>query len=102
MEKVTLLSDKKLAAAVRVLPQDARPVANMKSRAGESRRGRAQLIFAGQVNDVVGKVEFHFVNREVRERDLLCVNGVAVSIITEDSRAAVRVNLQVPDLEFFG
>ena len=56
MEKVTLLSDKKLAAAVRVLPQDARPVANMKSRAGESRRGRAQLIFAGQVNDVVGEV----------------------------------------------
>jgi hypothetical protein len=102
LEKVTLLSDKKLAAAVRVLPQDARPVANMKSRAGESRRGRAQLIFAGQVNDVVGEVEFHFVNREVSERDLLRINRVPISVVAEHGRAAVRVNLQVPDLEFFG
>ena len=98
----TLASDKKLVAAVRVLPKDGRPIANLKARAGECRRGRAQLILAGQVNDVVGEVESHFVNRKVRERDLLCVNRVPVSVITEHSRAAVRVDLQVPDLEFFG
>jgi hypothetical protein len=37
-----------------------------KARAGECRRGRAQLILAGQVNHVVGEVELHFVKREVR------------------------------------
>jgi hypothetical protein len=102
LEKVTLLSDKKLAAAVRVLPQDARPVANMKSRAGESRRGRGPRIIAGPGEDVVGEVEFHFVNREVSERDLLRINRVPISVVAEHGRAAVRVNLQVPDLEFFG
>jgi hypothetical protein len=39
------------------------------------RRGRAQLILAGQVNHVVGEVELHFVKREVREGDLLRVDG---------------------------
>ena len=101
----TLLSGKKLAAAVRVLAQDARPVANLKNprrRKPKSRRGRAQLILAGQVDDVVGEVEFHFVNREVRERDLLRIDGVPIPVVAEHGRAAVRVNLQVPDLEFFG
>ena len=97
-----LLSDKKLAPAVRVLPQDAMAIANLKTRAGKSRRGRAQLILAGQVNYVVGEVEFHFVNREVRERDLLRIDGIPIPVVAEHGRATVRVNLQVPDLEFFG
>jgi len=54
------------------------------------------------VDDVVGEVEFHFVNREVRERDLLRIDGVPIPVVAEHGRAAVRVNLQVPDLEFFG
>jgi hypothetical protein len=76
-------------------------MANLKSPRRQLRRGRAQLILAGQVNDVVGEVEFHFVNREVRERDLLRVNRVPISVVAEHGRATVGVNLQVPDLEFF-
>ena len=76
--------------------------ANIKARADDCRRGRAQLILAGQVNDVVGEVEFHFVNWEVRERDLLRVDWVPIAVVAEHGRATVGMNLQVPDLEFFG
>jgi len=72
-----------------------------KARAGDCRRGRAQLILAGQVNHVVGEVELHFAKREVREGDLLRVDGVSIAVVAEHSRAAVGVNPQVPDLEFF-
>ena len=47
-----------------------------KTRADDYRRGRAQLILAGQMNHVVGEVELHFVKREVREGDLLRVDRV--------------------------
>ena len=53
------------------------------------------------MNDVVGEVEFHFVSREVRERDLLRINGVPIPVVAEHGRATVGVNLQVPDLELF-
>jgi len=94
----TLASDKKLVAAVRVLPKDGRPIANLKARAGECRRGRAQLILAGQVNDVVGEVEFHFVNRKVRERDLLRINRVATSPAREHGPTRSRLARMPPPL----
>ena len=53
------------------------------------------------MNDVVGEVELHFVKREVRERDLLCVNRVPIAVVAEHGRATGGVNLLVPDLEFF-
>ena len=53
------------------------------------------------MNDVVGEVELHFVKREVREGDLLRVDGVSIAVVAEHGGAAVGVNLQVPDLEFF-
>ena len=53
------------------------------------------------MNDVVGEVELHFVKREVRERDLLRVNGVPITVVAEHGRATVGVDLQVPDLELF-
>jgi len=73
-----------------------------KPASADCRRGRAQLVLAGQVNNVVGEVELHFVKREVRERDLLRVNGVSIAVIAEHGGATVGVNLQIPDLEFFG
>jgi len=66
-----------------------------------SRRGRAQLILTGQVNHIVGEVELHLVKREVREGDLLRVDGIPIAVVAEDGRATVGVNLQVPDLELF-
>lgn len=54
------------------------------------------------MGDFVGEVEFHLVNREVRERALLHVNGLPIAVVAELGRASVGVNLQVPDLEFFG
>ena len=53
------------------------------------------------MDDVVGEVELHFVQREIRERNLLRVNDVAVAIVAEDGCAAVGANLQLPDLELF-
>ena len=61
-----------------------------------------QLILAGHVNHVVGEVEFHLVKREVREGDLLRVDRVSIAVVAVHGRAAVGVNLQVPDLELFG
>ena len=59
------------------------------------------LILAGQVDDVVGEVEFHFGKREVREEDLLRIDRVSIAVVAEHGRATVRVNLQIPDLELF-
>jgi len=53
------------------------------------------------VNHVVGEVELHFVKREVREGDLLRVDRVSIAVVAVHGRAAVGVNLQVPDLELF-
>ena len=61
----------------------------------------AQLILAGQVDNIVSEVELHLVQRKIGERDLLCVNDVAVAIVAEDGCAAVGTNLQLPDLELF-
>ena len=71
-----------------------------KTRTGGCRRGPAQLILAGQMNHIVGEVEFHSIQREVSKRDLLCVDWVPIAIVTKHGRATVRVNFQVPDLEF--
>ena len=51
-----------------------------KARVRDRRRGLAQLLLAGQVNHVVGEVELHFVKREVRERDILRVNGFPIAV----------------------
>jgi hypothetical protein len=72
-----------------------------KARANDCRRGRVQLVLAGQVDHVVGEVELHFVKREVREGDLLRVDRVPIAIVAEHGRATVGVNFQVPDLELF-
>ena len=53
------------------------------------------------MNHVVGEVELHFVKREIREGDLLRVDGIPIAVIAEHGRATVGVNLQVPDLELF-
>ena len=54
-----------------------------------SRRGRAQLILAGQVNHIVGEVELHLVKREVREGNLLRVDGIPIAVVAVDGRATV-------------
>ena len=64
-------------------------------------RGFAQLVLTGQVNYVVGKVELHFVDWKIGERNLLREDNVAIAIVTEDRRAAVGANQQLPDLELF-
>jgi hypothetical protein len=53
------------------------------------------------MNHVVGEVELHFVNREVREGDLPRVDRVPIAVIAEDGRTTAGVDLQVSDLEFF-
>jgi len=53
------------------------------------------------VDDIVGEVELHFVQREIRERDLLRVNDVAIAVVAENGCAAVGANLQLPDLKLF-
>lgn len=35
------------------------------------------------MDDVVGKVELHFVQREIGERDLLRINDVAIAVVAE-------------------
>jgi len=72
-----------------------------KARASYLPARAAQLILARQMDDVVGEVELHFVQREIGERDILRVNHVAVAIVTEDGSAVVRANLQLPDLKLF-
>ena len=47
-----------------------------------------QPILAGQVDDVIGEVELHFVQQEIRERNLLCVSDTAIAVVAENGRAA--------------
>jgi hypothetical protein len=56
--------------------------------AGDSWRSRVSL--------------FHFGNWEVRERDLLSVDGVPIAVVAEHGRCTVGMNLLVPDLELLG
>ncbi len=66
---------------------------HIKSPRRRDRRGRAQLILAGQVNHVVGEVELHFVQREIREGNLLRVDRIPIAVIAVHGRATVGVNL---------
>jgi hypothetical protein len=51
---------------------------------------------------VVGEVELDGSEREIGVLDLFAEEGVAVSVTAGESRCLVGMNIECPNLEFFG
>ena len=53
------------------------------------------------MDHVVCKVEHDAKEREIGEWDFLCKDDIAISILAKNGSAAITINEQLPDLEFF-
>lgn len=61
-----------------------------------------RLIFAGQQDDVIGKVEADFLHWEIGVADSFSEYDLAVAVLTGESSGLVGVDLEFPELEQFG
>ena len=76
-------------------------------RAGREKRGHLaatprRSILTRQQNCVVGDVELDLVQREVRERNSLGEDSLAIAILAGEHRRMIRLHGQLPKLKFFG
>ena len=59
-------------------------------------------VFRRQEDRIVREIELDFVERKIRERDVLRIDDVAVAVVGNEACAPVFIDLQCPNLEFFG